>query len=100
MLETNIKGKGSDVSVRLGESVDVAYSLGQFVTLAQNQIHIDDLTEHWHYVNTSTVRVKWKNISGSKHELKKNVLISCDGCKITLTEILNSCWCFDICRFF
>lgn len=41
---TNIKGKGSDVFVLLRESVDVAYSLGQFVTLAQNQIYIDDLT--------------------------------------------------------
>lgn len=44
LLGTDIKGKGSDVVVLLGESVDVAHSLGQFVTLAQCQIYIDDLT--------------------------------------------------------
>lgn len=27
------------------ESVNIVHSLGQFVTLAQNQIYIDDLTE-------------------------------------------------------
>lgn len=41
---TVIKGESSDVFVLLGESVHVAHSLGPFVTLAQNQIYIDDLT--------------------------------------------------------
>lgn len=44
LLGTHIKGKSSDVFVLLGEPVDVAHSLGQFDTLAQNQICIDDLT--------------------------------------------------------
>lgn len=44
LLGTHIKGKSSDVFVLLGEPVDVAHSMGQFVTLAQNQICIDDLT--------------------------------------------------------
>lgn len=44
LLGTHIKGKSSDVFVLLGEPVDVAHSMGQFVTLAQSQICIDDLT--------------------------------------------------------
>lgn len=41
-----MKGKSSDVFVPLGEPdvADVGHSLGQFVTLAENQICIDDFT--------------------------------------------------------